>query len=329
VEKNNPTKTISVVIPNYNDAHVLPISLNALLEQSYPPSEVIIIDDASTDNSIEVIQGFAQKYSVIKLMRNEANKGPVLSFLSGWECVTGDYVYFASADDYILPGFFEKSMALFEQYPEAGVCTGIGIFHKGEEVYEDPSPPYISNKPTYLSPQEVLNAYIKKKWYLLANSTLWRTEATRKVNGFPIELKTILDEFTLLMVTLNFGACFIPDTMTVYNIRADSFSSQHRKNPQVLQNDINISEKLMETTHSKWFPPSFVKYYKKKNKYKYGVALLTAFENAQNQCLHQIKETLPKNNFLDKLFLKMGYIFIKIQKILLRIYWYIMQGKSS
>ena len=327
MEKNNAAQTISVVMPNYNDAHVLPVSLKALLEQSYPPVELILIDDASTDNSIEVIQFFSKQYPAIKLMRNETNMGPVGSFLKGWECAKGDYLYFAAADDHVLPGFFEKSMALLEQYPEAGVCSGIGVFNQGKKVFETPSPPYISKKPTYLSPQEVLNAYIKKNWIIMGNTALWKTEATRKLKGFPKELTNILDEFTLLMVSLNFGACFIPETMAVYNIRDNSFSSKYRGNPNMLQEDIKRSEVLMETTYSTWFPPSFVKYYKKKNSFTYGVAQLTFIEQSQKECLQQTKELLSRNTFLDAVFFKIVHILIKIQKVLCRIYWSIIQGK--
>jgi glycosyltransferase involved in cell wall biosynthesis len=59
--------SISVVVPNYNHASYLPHCLNAILSQSVRPNEVIIVDDGSTDNSVEVVLEFAKKDASTKL----------------------------------------------------------------------------------------------------------------------------------------------------------------------------------------------------------------------------------------------------------------------
>ena len=56
------TPTLSVIMGNYNHAHYLVESIPAILNQSFRPKEFIIIDDASTDNSVEIIEGFAKSY---------------------------------------------------------------------------------------------------------------------------------------------------------------------------------------------------------------------------------------------------------------------------
>ncbi len=75
--------TVSVILPNYNHAHYLPQCLNAMLDQSVKPTEIIVIDDASTDNSIEVISDYVRRDPVVKLIQNEKNIGNVPSKFVG------------------------------------------------------------------------------------------------------------------------------------------------------------------------------------------------------------------------------------------------------
>ena len=117
--------TLSVVISNYNHAHYLPESLQAILSQSYRPLEVIVIDDASTDNSVDVIESFARKDPIVHLYRNEQNRGVFFSANRGLNLAAGEYIYWAAADDRVCPGFFEKSMDILAQYPQAGLCSSL------------------------------------------------------------------------------------------------------------------------------------------------------------------------------------------------------------
>jgi len=59
--------TLSVIMSNYNHSRFLPEALDAIVNQSRQPDEFIIIDDASTDNSVEIIQSYASRYPFIKL----------------------------------------------------------------------------------------------------------------------------------------------------------------------------------------------------------------------------------------------------------------------
>ena len=93
----NPT--LSVVIPNYNHSAFLPRALSALGEQSKHLLEAIVIDDGSTDNSVEIIKRFATKYPVIKLHVNGKNRGSLVSVARGISLAGGDYLYFGAADD--------------------------------------------------------------------------------------------------------------------------------------------------------------------------------------------------------------------------------------
>src|SRR6266446_3649184 len=111
--------TLSVVVPNYNHAKYLEVSLSAILRQSLKPLEIIVLDDASTDNSVEVIRRFAAQNPLVRLVQNEKNLTVVPNLNKGVDLARGEYVYIAAADDEVLPGLFEHSMALLGKYPQA------------------------------------------------------------------------------------------------------------------------------------------------------------------------------------------------------------------
>src|SRR5438105_5266465 len=102
--------TLSVLMPNYNYAHFLPEALTAIVSQSYRPMEVIVMDDASTDNSVEVIERFQKDHSNIRLVRNARNMGVVHVLHALYQMASGDYIYATASDDRVLPGFFEQSI---------------------------------------------------------------------------------------------------------------------------------------------------------------------------------------------------------------------------
>ena len=87
--------TLSIIVSNYNHAKYLPCFFQSILNQSYQPKEIIIIDDASTDNSVEIIEEFASKNPIVKFVRNQTNQKPIICYYQiGWELATGDYIFF-------------------------------------------------------------------------------------------------------------------------------------------------------------------------------------------------------------------------------------------
>ena len=92
---------LSVIIPHYNHGHFINEQIEAIVNQTYKCHEIIIIDDKSTDNSVEIINKTIDKYPFIKLIQNKKNIGPLNIMNLGLDIASGDYVQFPSADDRI------------------------------------------------------------------------------------------------------------------------------------------------------------------------------------------------------------------------------------
>lgn len=109
---------VSVIIPNYNYERFIIERIDSVLLQTYPIHEIIILDDCSTDNSIEVINKHIStiKNIDIKLLENEKNSGCVFSqWQKGLKNITGDYFWIAEADDSCDPTFLETTIKKFQE----------------------------------------------------------------------------------------------------------------------------------------------------------------------------------------------------------------------
>ncbi len=110
-------KRVSVVVPNYNYAKLLTGRIESILDQNYPVSELIILDDASTDASDTVVRELLGKIDIpVRYMRNAVNGGSVFrQWLRGAEAAAGDFLWIAEADDLAEPDFLKQVMRGFDQ----------------------------------------------------------------------------------------------------------------------------------------------------------------------------------------------------------------------
>lgn len=111
-----PVKKVSAIIPNYNYEKFIIERIDSILNQTYPVSELIILDDASTDNSIQVIKNKMKSIMIpVKLIENKENSNSVFSqWQKGIASSSGDYFWIAEADDSSDPRFLEEAMKGFQ-----------------------------------------------------------------------------------------------------------------------------------------------------------------------------------------------------------------------
>ncbi|TIT29438.1 MAG: glycosyltransferase [Mesorhizobium sp.] len=126
---------ISVVVPNYNYANHLLQRLRSIATQSYPIYELIVLDDASTDRSVEIINSFRAEHSEldVELSISSRNSGSVFrQWAKGVGRSRGDLVWIAEADDFAEPGFLEELVPAFADpslvlaYSQSGQLDGKG-----------------------------------------------------------------------------------------------------------------------------------------------------------------------------------------------------------
>jgi len=236
--------TLSVVVPNYNHAQYLPASLPAIARQSFPPLEVIVLDDASTDDSLAVIERLATQFPVIRLVRNEKNLGVMPNLNKGVGLCRGDYIFIASADDEILPGLFEKSMQLLAQYPQAAHSCTLSEWRYVDSGLSWHMSAGMADGPAYLSPEDLVRLGRQGKLMISSSSIVFRKEALCNVHGFIPELRWHADWFAAFISAFRYGLCYVPECLSLVNILPKSFYTAGRKGQEHEKVLLGILERL-------------------------------------------------------------------------------------
>jgi len=131
---------ISVIVPNYNYAQYIRGRLDSIVNQSFPIYELIILDDASTDNSVATILDWLKETKMeARLVLNENNSGNVfLQWNKGISLATGDYVWIAEADDLSALDFLQTVMPSFDDNQVVlSYCESQQINEAGRNVNDD------------------------------------------------------------------------------------------------------------------------------------------------------------------------------------------------
>lgn len=124
---------ISVVMPTYNRVDLLPRSIESILNQTVKDFEFVIVDDGSTDNSIELIQSYQSKDKRIRLIRNQKNCGIACARNRGMDAAKGKYLAIMDSDDYSEPNRLEKSLAFFKKHPDYVAVNSV-YYEMGREA---------------------------------------------------------------------------------------------------------------------------------------------------------------------------------------------------
>lgn len=129
---------ISVLLPVRNGARYLREAIDSIFAQTFDDFEVVVVDDASTDATAEILRTFE-----VTVVRNERQLGIAGSLNRGWPLCRGEYIARMDADDISAPQRFERQVAFLDAHPHVGMCgTWVRMFagdwHRDRELETDP-----------------------------------------------------------------------------------------------------------------------------------------------------------------------------------------------
>lgn len=176
---------ISIVTPNYNYASFISQTIESVINQNYSDFEYIIIDDGSTDNSVEIIKSYVAKYpNNIFLIRQE-NKGQTPAINVGMKKVTGDIICWINSDDTFCPDVFKEVANCFKKNKSADIVFGDMnvVDMKGNFM----------NRKRHLDFNYTMGCLLGFTTILSSNTVFWKKDAMLKNGYFNETLKCNMD----------------------------------------------------------------------------------------------------------------------------------------
>lgn len=112
---------VSIIIPCYNQGKYVAEAINSALRQTFKDIEIVCVNDGSTDNSVETIKSFENKYKNFIFLNNEENRGVIYSRNFAIKNCNGAYILPLDADDIIEPTYVEKAVKILDNNPNIGI----------------------------------------------------------------------------------------------------------------------------------------------------------------------------------------------------------------
>jgi glycosyltransferase involved in cell wall biosynthesis len=285
---------ISVVLPNFNHSKFVAAALRALLAQSAAPAEIIVIDDASNDDSVAVIRAIAASHPCIRLLVNPRNLGAIQTEKRALELASGRYLYLAAADDWVMPGFFALALRMLETYPQVGLFCGDAVLIEGESGRRRGYRPAV--RPFYRAraagPDEARCLLRRFDNWILTGSTIFRRDALEAAGGLDESCGSFADGYLLRKIAVTRGFCYAPRLVAGWRIFSGSVSRQTaldvEKAKEILQTiPVKISE---DPAFPSWYARLF------RNRWQFAAARLAAQTTPIN---HAVLDSIAVDSPLD------------------------------
>lgn len=203
----------------YNDAEYLSVAIESILQQTFENFELLIIDDASTDSSSDIIKYYAGQDGRIKHLTNQTNKGLPWSLNRGIEQATGRYIARMDADDISLSRRFEKQVEYLDSWPSAHVVGSfIRLIGMNGESLGGKSYPQGGRSPEQLKKQGPLVAH---------PSVMIRKSSLKQVNGYREPFTYAQDLDLWIRMSREFGEDFlhiIPEPLLEYRLSPNQYT---------------------------------------------------------------------------------------------------------
>ena len=211
---------ISVVMPSYQSALFIYNTLQSVIDQTVIPSQVLIIDDGSTDNTCSIIEEFSLKHPEfnIQLIKSLHN-GPGAARNIGIQTATSEWIAFLDSDDIWFPNKIAVTLQAINEYPKANFFC-----HNETMISEDGSSSFLDYSRYYSSLTPLPKQLYKKNLFSTSAVVCKRSDLLDN-NGFDEHLSSAQDYELWLRMSPNLSPIFIKQILGIYTVRKGNIST--------------------------------------------------------------------------------------------------------
>lgn len=220
MQNTKPQCDISVIIPLYNKAADILLTLESVEAQTCKPREVIVIDDGSTDGSREIVDKVAHRMPYLRLV-SQPNAGVSAARNRAIAMAEGEWVALLDGDDVWSPDYLKAICSLIERWPECGAyATGFYVDDGHRRVVG--STPQTTGKVDFFV--ESMSRYV-----LIPSATVLRRDLVVRLGGFPVGMRMGEDQYLWTKVAREAEVAFLAQPMMTYQrAAANSAASIYR-----------------------------------------------------------------------------------------------------
>lgn len=215
---------ISVVVANFNHGRFIRSNLDGLLAQSYKNWEVIVVDDASTDDSRDIVAQYQAADARVRVLHLPSNLGAIAAFLKGYADVRGELLYCSAADDYVSdPTFFQNAVRNLAAYPSAG-----GFAARTRIVDSNSSGMLWDTGPVrsgHLTSTGAVAAFFENRLFVPGSSAIWKSALVGEI-GFLEDLGPQVDYYLNHALTMKWGVVLSDQVSATMRKSRESFSGR-------------------------------------------------------------------------------------------------------
>lgn len=224
---------ISIITASYNYAQYIEETINSVINQSYQDWEMIIVDDGSSDNSVEIIKSYCEKDSRIRLLQHDGaqNKELKETILLGIKHATGEWIAFLESDDFFAPDNLSKKVEIIEKHPDIAL-----VFNKvkllEENINKNPLVKGFEKKQTKLAKL----AYPRNMFYdfyinnmILTFSCVMVKASVLKNTDFDTPADRLLDWWLWIHIAYENKFYYIGEELSSWRLHEESYIKTGKK----------------------------------------------------------------------------------------------------
>jgi len=205
---------LSVVVFFRNEQSVVSDCMSSVMREKDVIDQLIIIDDGSNDDSLQVVKSHLDESIPTQIFRHERSLGVNHCLNKGLAAADGLWVHFLAGDDFVLPGFYRRSLALVERHPECGICSAYvqdvnasGVPQAGIRT------PAGRNTEGYITPPEAVERLYEVGSWFEGISCIFKRTSLVRIGGFDPQLQGFADALCCWTIAAGEGACFLPEIL--------------------------------------------------------------------------------------------------------------------
>ncbi len=220
---------VSIILTSYNYGRYLKDTVNSVLNQTFTDWELIIVDDCSTDNSVEIISEFANSDTRIRVIRNYENQGLAAAIQTGLIAATGEWVAFLESDDLWRQDYLQKKLEAAEMFPKAGfIYNNVEFFDKNADNVRAKFQRLIHKNRRLEYPRKMFYSFGYENPVLTMSSVMVRREFLDGLN-FDTPIDKLLDWYLYIQIARRTYFYYTDEPLTLWRQHSDSYLNQNRR----------------------------------------------------------------------------------------------------